>query len=379
MNIFKLLLSLCVLSQVNSYTINIHPRSNKIAYIKNIDTFDSTTVKNLRNDFAKYPLLIFTDLDNLPPDNFLNFVKLFDKYHDKRVIDDPLSYPTKMLQPFDQIPEVPNVSPRGYGTLKDYYNIKKLELAPFEPFKDNYIWHSDMVGHDFKLPNVVTGFQIIKQPLIGGNTDFISGETIYENLTPEEKIACENMLIEINRRKFITGQMLQDYSGVNRLEKFIPNEEGTVKIPLLYHNEESKVPSVLLMPTFFEKVNGWNVNDSRKWIKNFMNDKVLPHRISIQWKKGDIAVFNNRRFIHSSEPANNYLKNKNSPERLLFQTFIPTTKSLKSYIPDEKNVYAAYNVGWQPDIETSIISSHNSIKYAKSKNITKDGLYIVAN
>ena len=89
-----------------------------------------------------------------------------------------------------------------------------------------------MVGHDFKLPNVVTGFQIIKQPLIGGNTDFISGETIYENLTPEEKIACENMLIEINRRKFITGQMLQDYSGVNRLEKFIPNEEGTVKIPL---------------------------------------------------------------------------------------------------------------------------------------------------
>ena len=115
----------------------------------------------------------------------------------------------------------------------------------------------------------------------------------------------------------------------DRLEDYSDTQEGIVSIPLIYHNEECKTPSVLLMPTFFEKIDGWNVEDSRKWIKDFMNTKVLPHRVSIQWKKGDIAVFNNRRFIHSSEPANNYIKNENSPERLLLQTFIPTTKPLK--------------------------------------------------
>ena len=108
-----------------------------------------------------------------------------------------------------------------------------------------------------------------------------------------------------------------------------------------------------------------------------MNTKVLPHRVSIQWKKGDVAIFNNRRFIHSSEPANNYIKNENSPKRLLLQTFIPTKKPLKGYIPNPKNVYSTYNVGWQPDIETAIISAHNTIKYANSKNKTDDGLYII--
>lgn len=362
----------------NSYKISIHPLSNKIAYVTDITNLDPATLNKLRNDFKKHPLLIFKDAGDLSPQNFLKFAQLFDKYRDRKVLENPLLYPTKMLQPFDQIPEVPNVAPRGYGLLENYHNIEKLELEPFQPFRENYIWHSDMVGHDFKLPNVVTGFHIVKQPLIGGNTDFISGETIYENLSEEEKIACENMLVQINRRKFITGQMSQDYSGVNRLEDYSDTQEGLVSIPLLYHNEECKTPSVLLMPTFFEKIEGWNVEDSRKWIKDFMNTKVLPHRVSIQWKKGDVAIFNNRRFIHSSEPADNYIKNENSPERLLLQTFIPTTKPLKGYIPDEKNVYAAYNVGWQPDIETSIISAHNAIKYANSKNKTNDNLFIIA-
>jgi len=122
------------------------------------------------------------------------------------------------------------------------------------------------------------------------------------------------------------------------------------------------------MPTFFEKVVGWSIDESRTWIKNFMINKVLPHRASVQWKKNDLAIFNNRRFIHSSTPARNYLDNKESDKRLLLQTFIPTKKPLLGIVPSEKNVYACYNNKWINDIEKSIISAHDYIKFVK--NIT---------
>jgi alpha-ketoglutarate-dependent taurine dioxygenase len=56
----------------------------------------------------------------------------------------------------------------------------------------------------------------------------------------------------------------------------------------------------------------WSIKESREWIKTFMNKKVLPHRVSIQWKKEDLAIFNNRRFIHSSTLGRNYLDNPES-------------------------------------------------------------------
>jgi hypothetical protein len=58
-----------------------------------------------------------------------------------------------------------------------------------------------------------------------------------------------------------------------------------------------------------------------------MENFVLPYRFSIQWKEGDICVFNNRCFIHSSTPARNYL-DLDLNERLIFQTFLPTKKKL---------------------------------------------------
>jgi alpha-ketoglutarate-dependent taurine dioxygenase len=359
-------LSFILIKTVLCYQITTHPLSDKIAYVRNVDNLNSATLKNLKKDFAKHPMLIFKNAGELSPTNFLKFASLFDEYADKRVIENPLLYPTKMLQPFDQIPEVPNVAPRGWCTLKNYHNIENLDLEPYEPFKKNYIWHTDMLGHDFKTPNVVTGFHIIKQPLIGGNTDFICGETVYEHLTDEEKVACENMLLCINRRKFITNDMEQNKAGTSRIEDFKKAKYGNEKIPLLFHNDESDIPSVLLLPTFFEKVDGWNVKDSRKWLQKFMEEKVLPHRISIQWVTGDVAIFNNRRFMHSAEPAESYMKH--DYERLLLQTFIPTKKPLKGITPSEKNVYACYEVEWNKDIETSIISAHRMISYANTTN-----------
>ena len=195
------------------------------------------------------------------------------------------------------------------------------------------------------------------------------------------------MLLEITRRKFITNSIKVDYAGCNRLEDYVEVNEnqGSVQIPLVFGpdpNNLGEKPRIIIMPTFFEKVVGWNVKESREWIRNFMNTKVLPHRVSIQWKKGDLAVFNNRRFMHSSTPARNYLDNKESSKRLLLQTFIPTNRPLLGIKPLDSNLYACYNARWIKNQEKSIISAYDCINFSiksslKNNETTYDNKYYV--
>ena len=344
-----------------------HPLERRIGYVYGLKDL-SEHKPQLQKWFQKHPMLIFKGLDSVSPTDFLNFVKEFDPDHDAEALAEPDKYQHQMLQPFDQFPECKHVAPRGNTELVDFYGLPKMQVYPYEPFVNHYVWHTDMLGHEYKLPNVVTGFYMVEQPLIGGDTDFISGETIYEHLTEEEKKAAKNILVEINRRKFVTNSLEMDYSGTSRLETYARWADGTQRVPLVYAPEsQDESPRVLLMPTFFEKVVGWSVDDSRAWIRQFVTKKVMPHRVSIQWRQGDLAVFNNRRFIHSSTPAQHYMSNTNSPHRLLLQTFVPTKKPLIGLRPSEKDVYAAYNVGWNPHQEVAIISAHDHMKYVKEK------------
>ena len=369
---------------VDSFELIEHPIEKRIAYIrgfKDLNTISTETTRDLYHIFQKHPFLIFKEINNVSPSQFLDFVKKFDIDHDNEALTNPEKYPHQMLQPFDQFPDCNHVAPRGNIELLNYHQIKNVKVEPYDSFINNYVWHVDMLGHDYKLPNMVTGFYIVEQPVIGGDTDFISGETIYENLNIQEKLASHNILLEINRRKFVTNQLRIDYAGVNRLEPFEPKEEGNMQIPIVFlsnpENEFEK-PSILLMPTFFERVVGWTIEESRDWISNFMLKNVLPHRVSIQWKKGDLAIFNNRRFIHSSSPARNYLDYPDSNKRLLLQTFIPTTKPLFGLKPFKEDVYSCYNCKWIKDQEKAIISAHHCIKFMV-KNAIKNGDTLVTN
>ena len=321
---------LSTLSMIRSFRLHTHPLEKRIAYvygIKDINNINDIDKEKLYEAFCEHPLLIFKDVDSVSPKEFLQFVQQFDKDSDKAALEDPDKYPQQMLQPFDQIPDCKHVAPRGNIELLDFYDIKKIDIVPGEAFVDNYVWHTDLLGHPTKTPNIITGFYIIEQPLIGGDTDFISGQTVYENLKSDEKLASHKIHIEINRKKFLTKEAKSDYAGVNRVELFVEDPENTIRLPLVFYDPNDDVPSVLIMPSFFERVMGSSVEDSRRWIRHFMCNRVLPHRVSIQWKKGDLAVFNNRKFMHSSTPARNYMENDDSNRRLLLQTFIPTKRA----------------------------------------------------
>lgn len=368
---------LLICTVATAFLFTEHPLEPRIAFIrglKDIKQIDETTMGHLRNLFQSHPLLIFQNMENISPTEFLRFVKQFDTDHDELALAKPEDYPEQMLQPFDQFPDCNHVAPRGNVQLNGLYNIKRVEVKPYDAFVNNYVWHSDMLGHEYKLPGVVTGFYMMESPQIGGDTDFISGETVYENLPEMEKQASHNILVELNRRKFVTNQIKVDYAGISRTEDFEEIEFGNTQIPLVFAPENgNEKPRILLMPTFFERVVGWTVKESRKWISDFMVRRVLPHRVSIQWRKNDLAVFNNRRFIHSSTPARNYLDNAESNRRLLLQTFIPTRRPLIGIKPLETNVYSCYNAGWIKDQEKSIISAHDCLKFAVARSIANNG------
>lgn len=370
-----------------SFKILQHPLEPRAVYVYdcgNINKMNPNTLTSLKIFFKKHPLMIFKGLDTLTPTEFLNFVKQFDDHCDEEALADIDKFEHQLLQPFDRFPDAPHVAPRGNANITNYYNIKQISVAPSDHFVNHYLWHCDILGHEYKLPNVITAFHIIDQPVIGGDTDFISGETVYENLSEEQQKACKNILVEINRRKFVTKSVEMDYAGILRREEFIEQTEGTTQIPLvLAPNNKYENFRVMLMPSFFEKVVGWNVKESREWCKNFMLTKVLPHRISIQWKKGDVAIFNNRRFIHSSTPARLYKDNVFDDRRLLLQTFIPTKLPLLGVKPKDKDVYAFYNLKWITSQEKSIISTGECEKYAKLKikenngEVDEDGIYVI--
>ena len=390
---FLLLLSLSLLSLLffidvsQSYNLKTHPLESRILYVygfKNIHAINKENKEVLQTLFKKHPLMIFKGLDQVSPKEFLNFVKQFDPDRDEAALEKPEEKHTQMLQPFDQFPDCNHVAPRGNVELRDFYNIKEIKITPYDAFVNNYVWHTDILGHDYKMPNVITGFYIIEQPQIGGDTDFISGETIYEHLSPEEQVASKNILMEINRRKFVTNTLKIDYAGICRSEEYVEGVEGGNQLPLVTAPDDpTENFRVLLQPTFFEKVVGWSVKESREWITKFMVEKVLPHRVSVQWQKGDLAVFNNRRFMHSSTPTRFYTDNKYSSKRLLLQTFIPTKRPLLGVIPSEMGVYATYNLKWIPDQEKAIISAHNCIKYGirvsmeNNSTVSSKGIYVM--
>ena len=377
---FLLILSMTPLINAYSFFANAfklvpHPSEPRCAFVYDFDMRNAKAYKEeLLELFERTPLIVFrqdkTNHVSLHPQEFIDFLTLFDPDCDMDAIRDPKKYPMQMLQPFDQFPDCPHVAPRGNSKIDAFHGIRDISVKPSEPFVNNYLWHTDLLGHPYKLPGVVTGFHIVKTPLIGGETDFISGETIYESMSDEVRNASRCILTEVNRPKFVVSRRVMDYSGSYKLaEQPLTNKTSLVEdrayAPIVFAPESvSQSPRVLLLPSFFEGVVGWSEQESQAWIRHYMHEYVLPHRFSVAWKRGDVAVFNNRRFMHSSTPARNYLDHAGHNERLLLQTFLPTRRSLYGYKPPYSYFDLLHKLGWCDSEEKSKEASNQMFKYA---------------
>lgn len=336
-NSFLLAVSYLFLLSKNiiSFETIIHPIERRCLYINNlIFPVSKNEINELKQLFNEHPLLVFRNpTKRLSPNEFIYFLTIFDDESDKEAIKNPDKYPNQMLQPFDQLPDCKHVAPRGCFVKDNLYGINHINVKPGQPFISNYVWHTDLLGHPDKNPGIVTGFHILKNPVIGGETDFISGETIYENLPTKTIKKITSSRVIINRHNFAFGNKVMDYSGSYRIkDSDIKFPEHNVEIPIVFPPETKyQKHKVLVMPSFIENIVGFSISQTDNATKFFMEKFVLPYRFSIQWREGDICVFNNRCFIHSSTPARNYLDLNlfSETERLLLQTFLPTKNVFK--------------------------------------------------
>ena len=260
-------------------------------------------ISNLRTIFHPYqPNVVyiegFNNINSLNDDKIYFLKKLFESY--------PLII-IKNIQNINHDNIISLLSPFDNSSYNHTYIYKSFDRS------DKYEWKSDM------LTSIVSSIYLINESLVGGGIEFISTENIYNYLNNYEKIAAKNMLINYNN----------------------------FKLPLVFQADSGyEKYKILLLPTLFQNVSGWNLKDSNRWMKHFMYNKVLPLRFNIQLKKNDLCIFNNRRLIYSYVPYSKYLSNRG----FFLYSSILTNKSLSGIKPNKEDIYssinAAYNCNW---------------------------------
>jgi alpha-ketoglutarate-dependent taurine dioxygenase len=228
---------------------------------------------------------------------------------------------------------------------------------------DKYLWNSDILKYPDSLPSVVSGYYILENPKTSC-TDFICGETVYENLPEHIKKASTNILFSINRKKVAYNKFDTDYYGSYRKETYenIYNDEIHF-LPLVFAQEKTnEISKILIFPSFVEKIVGMDIDESRLWLKNYMETYVLPHKMSVRLEKNDLVILNNRRVIYSHKPDDNVEKKQ------LLQINIPTNRPIYCVKP---NFDSLSNVGWFKckDIENTKKSINNYTKMRSFINL----------
>jgi hypothetical protein len=90
------LLYFYIIIVVSPFHITEHPLEKRIVYIhgfNDISQIDKKTTNDLYDLFQKHPFLIFKNIKNVNPNQFLDFVKKFDIDHDNDALVNPEKYP----------------------------------------------------------------------------------------------------------------------------------------------------------------------------------------------------------------------------------------------------------------------------------------------
>lgn len=322
MNYLKLLLNIVYIVNINCYKITFPTFKRNLAVIKDIDInkLNEKDMSELKVLFKSVPMLLFKK-QKIEPNKFYEFCKAFDSKANNKIVH-PFTY--------SQIQDVPQVSLRGEAHIKDMYGIKDITLKYSEPFKNNIIWHQDLVGHGTYLPPVVCSIYMIKSPSNGGNTLFASLEDAYDSMEffMKKKINNYNVIYSNSQKDMINSYF--DYTGYNRVINEKTEKVGTSIItrePLVVYSDSGKRRKALMISPFrFNKFDKLSCSDSFDLYREIMSKYVFTHHnvVDIKWNNEDLLIFNNRKIIHTSTPTIEY-KNE---ERLYYSCFVGTSEPI---------------------------------------------------
>ena len=287
------------------FTVEFPFKTNFMARIKDINLrkLDQQTTEDLQFLFKTTPVLVFENQDLIPEEQFY-ICTLFDKYHN-----------TKKCHPFHdtQIDSVEQIALRGKG-LADRFGVKSVPIYNGRQFLFTPLWHQDLVGVKDVNPSVVSSMYMIKTPPKGGETKFASLENAYDNMSFLDRSLYGKLNSVYSHKLALLPQM--DFTGYGKLYKYWEEAEFTeqdksymVSQPLVvYADKETTRKSLMLTPNKLYHFENTSFEKSQEIVRYIMQHYVLtPNNVgSLKYREKDLAIFNNRKVIHTSSPTAEY-------------------------------------------------------------------------
>ncbi len=306
---------------MQSFTVDFPFGVKFMAKVNNINLLkiNENDISELQYLFKTTPVLVFEN-QNLTPEEHFSVSKLFDK-----------NFNEKVMHPFKEtmVPGVNQVAIRGAG-IANHFGVNNVKIRNSDSFKYNELWHQDLVGIKNVFPSVVSSMYMIKTPEKGGATKFASLENGYESLSLLHKSIYEKMEVTYYSKNLFPEI---DFTGYCRIDKFWEKENDEeyenkkVECPLvIYPSEDATKKCLMLTPNRFYKFKEFSCVESHERMRYLMKNHILTDNNigSLQYKKNDLVIFNNRKVIHTSTPTKQYKE-----DRIMTLLFLGTNEPLK--------------------------------------------------
>ncbi|EAU34048.1 conserved hypothetical protein [Aspergillus terreus NIH2624] len=246
------------------------------------------------------------------------------------------------------VPHQPQVQIIGHGHVDSYEGLTNIKLKhphhrtfhrdPIPDEEDHdftrfYRWHIDAALYDFYPPRVTTLLAVkvpkgrrqtlryddgsgetLDVPL--GTTAFVSGEKMFDMLSPEDKEFVLNSRIEYAPHPYIwmssaralpTGLGMYSEGKELPLSELPPIDESKIQIlPMVWKNPVTGKPALQIHPSAVRKIHckdGTVIDDLakvREIVYKLQRPAIRPQYVyPHDWEEGDLVLFHNRGVLHS--------------------------------------------------------------------------------
>lgn len=316
------------------------------ADLESLTLSDSAIIKHA---LYTHQVIIFKNQSILSPSAQYNVTRLFDPaatfYGHGKTLDAKRS----VLHPdLKTIPHQPQVQVIGNGFVESFEGLRDITLKhphhrtfhkdvlSAELDRDNtrfYRWHIDAALYDLEPP-MATSLLAVKVPkteyqtlryddgtgdevqVPRGSTVFVSGETMYDVLSEEDKKFVRETKVQYAPHPYIwmsgarsrsTGLGLESEGLELDAAQLPPVEEKKIKVlPMCWKNPVTGKLALQIHPSAAQKLvlkDGTVVDDLkevRDIVYRLQRPGIAPELVfPVDWEEGDFAIFNNRGVLHS--------------------------------------------------------------------------------
>lgn len=315
-----------------------------------IEHLDEKDFEAIHDALYKHQVLLFRGQKHVSPEAQYQLTKRFDPASDTygHGKDVPNAKNSILHPDLKTIPSVPQVQVIGHGFVKELEGLHNIQLRhphhrtfhrdaiPAEKDLDCtrfYRWHIDAALYGRHPPKVTTLLAISvpkgrRQTLLYddgsgdtldvplGTTAFVSGETMYERLSDEEKHFVNTSRIEYaphpyiwmsECRSFPTGLGLYTEGRELSEEQLPPIDQDMIQVlPMVWKNPVTGKPALQIHPSAIRKIHkaDGTVIDDLKTVRDIVYKLQRPaispsYVYAHDWQEGDFVLFHNRGLLHS--------------------------------------------------------------------------------